>query len=46
MSISQGVHRYLKEHNVPHIWHVEPGGEHNIQMWINDLYYFSQRLFR
>src|SRR5690606_7697045 len=21
--ISQGVHAYLKEHNVPHIWHVD-----------------------
>jgi enterochelin esterase-like enzyme len=46
MSISQGVHRYLKENNVPHTWHVQPGGEHNIEMWINDLYYFSQHLFK
>jgi enterochelin esterase-like enzyme len=46
IAISQGVHRYLKENNVPHVWHVEPGGEHNIQMWANDLYYFTQHLFR
>lgn len=46
INISQGVHRYLKENNVPHTWHVEPGGEHNIQMWTNDLYYFTQHLFR
>jgi enterochelin esterase-like enzyme len=46
IAISQGVHRYLKENKVPHVWHTEPGGEHNIQMWINDLYYFSQHIFR
>ena len=45
-SISQGVHRYLKENNVPHVWHVQPGGEHNIEMWTNDLYYFSQHIFK
>jgi enterochelin esterase-like enzyme len=46
MFVSQGVHRYLKEKNVPHIWHAEPGAGHTIQMWINDLYHFSQLLFR
>ncbi|MFT3935168.1 MAG: alpha/beta hydrolase-fold protein [Chitinophagaceae bacterium] len=46
MGISQGVHRYLKEHNVPHIWNVNPGGEHNMAVWVNDLYHFSQRIFR
>ncbi|MBD0278324.1 MAG: esterase family protein, partial [Flavisolibacter sp.] len=46
VSITQGLHRYLKENNVPHIYHIEPGGQHNIEMWTNDLYHFSQRLFR
>jgi enterochelin esterase-like enzyme len=45
ISISQGVHKYLKENNVPHIWHVD-SGEHEWSVWKNDLYLFSQRIFR
>ena len=45
LRISQGVHAYLKEKNVPHIWHVEPGF-HDFKVWKNDLYLFSQRIFR
>ncbi|MBC7889716.1 MAG: esterase family protein [Ferruginibacter sp.] len=45
ISISQGVHRYLKENKVPHIWQVI-AGSHNMTMWVNDLYLFSQRIFR
>jgi enterochelin esterase-like enzyme len=44
ISISQGVHRYLKENNVPHIWHVDSGA-HEFSVWKNDLYLFSQRIF-
>jgi enterochelin esterase-like enzyme len=43
--ISQRVHAYLKKHQVPHIWHVDSGG-HSIPVWKNDLYLFSQRLFK
>lgn len=43
--ISQRFHRYLKEKDVPHIWHVD-SGPHNFAVWKNDLYLFSQRLFR
>jgi enterochelin esterase-like enzyme len=43
--ISQAVHAYLKEKNVPHVWHVESGG-HTREVWRNDLYVFSQKLFR
>jgi enterochelin esterase-like enzyme len=45
-SISQRTHVYLKEKNVPHVWHVTPGGEHNFAVWKNDLYHFAQRIFR
>ena len=45
IDISQGVHRYLKEKGVPHIWHVDSGG-HTWEVWRNDLYLFSQKLFR
>jgi enterochelin esterase-like enzyme len=43
--ISQGVHAYLKEKNVPHIWHVD-GNAHDMPEWKNNLYLFSQRLFK
>lgn len=45
IDISQGVHRYLKKNNVPHIWHVE-SGKHDFDVWKNDLYLFSQLIFR
>jgi enterochelin esterase-like enzyme len=43
--ISQGVHAYLKEHNVPHVWHVDGNG-HDPTHWRNNLWLFVQRLFR
>lgn len=45
IGISQGVHKYLKEKDVPHIWHVD-SGPHSWPVWKNDLYLFSQRIFR
>jgi enterochelin esterase-like enzyme len=44
-SISQGVHVYLKERNVPHIWNVD-GHAHDPTHWRNNLYNFVQRIFR
>ena len=43
--ISQGVHAYLKEREVPHIWHVDEHA-HDFQHWKNALYNFSQLIFR
>lgn len=43
--ISQGIHAYLKEHDVPHIWHVD-GNAHDPTHWRNSLYHFAQRIFR
>ena len=45
MRISQGVHAYLKENNVPHIWHVDDNA-HDPPHWRNTLYHFAQRIFR
>ena len=42
---SQRLHDYLEEHDVPHIYYVEPGG-HDFNVWKNDLYMFSQLLFK
>ena len=43
--ISQGVHAYLKEKNVPHIWHVDGNG-HDFRHWKNALFNFAQRIFK
>ena len=43
--ISQGVHAYLKEKGVPHIWNVD-GHAHDGAHWKNNLYHLLQRLFR
>jgi enterochelin esterase-like enzyme len=44
-SISQGVHQYLKAHDIPHVWQVD-SGYHDWNVWKNDLYLFSQLLFK
>lgn len=45
LDISQRTHEYLEKNNVPHIYYEEPGG-HDFDVWTNDLYLFSQRLFK
>ena len=42
--ISQGVHAYLRDNNVPHIWHVDDNA-HDPTHWRNTLYHFAQRIF-
>jgi len=43
--ISQGLHNYLKEHNIPHIWNVDSHG-HDPDSWGKNLYHFAQHLFK
>jgi enterochelin esterase-like enzyme len=45
LSFSQRTHDYLKQNNVPHIYYIEPG-VHDFKVWKNDLYLFSQLLFK
>ena len=45
-NISEGVHKYLDEQKVPHVWHIDVGGAHDFTVWKNDLYHFSTLLFR
>ena len=45
-NISEGVHHYLVEQKVPHIWHVDIGGGHTFPVWKNNLYHLSTLLFR
>jgi enterochelin esterase-like enzyme len=43
--VSQGVHAYLKAHDVRHIWNVDDAG-HDPLSWGNNLHHFAQRIFR
>jgi enterochelin esterase-like enzyme len=43
--ISQGVHAYLKEKEVPHIWHVDEHA-HDFQHWKKALYNFAQLIIK
>lgn len=45
MSFSKRTHDYLQTKDVPHIFYVEPG-VHDFKVWKNDLYMFSQLLFK
>lgn len=45
LRFSQRTHEYLLEHNVPHIYYLEPGG-HDFKVWKNDLYMFSKMIFK
>lgn len=45
MSFSKRTHDYLFQKGVPHIFYVEPGA-HDFHVWKNDLYMFSQLLFK
>jgi hypothetical protein len=39
------VRAYLKENDIPHIWHVD-GNAHDPEHWRNTLYHFAQLLFK
>ncbi|MGC8830553.1 MAG: alpha/beta hydrolase [Verrucomicrobiia bacterium] len=43
--ISKNFHSYLKQNDVPHIWHVDDNG-HDPKHWKNSLWYFVQRIFK
>ncbi len=45
MPFSKRTSDYLNKYDVPHIFYVEPGG-HDFEVWKNDLYMFSQLLFK
>ena len=36
-NISEGVHKYLDEQQVPHVWQIDPGGVHDFVVWKNNL---------
>lgn len=46
LRISEGVHRMLDEQQVPHRYHIIPGGRHDFRVWKSDLHQFARRIFR
>ena len=45
LRVSRGVHDYLKEKNVSHIWRVDTNGHDTAEM-SHSLYHFAQKLFK
>lgn len=45
IGVSQSVHRYLREQDVPHVWHVD-GNAHDDTEWANNLYLYARHIFR
>jgi S-formylglutathione hydrolase FrmB len=45
MNNSLRTHRYAKEKNISHIWHVD-NNAHDFNHWKSSLYWFSQQIFR
>ena len=45
MTRGQNWHEFLKKNKVNHIWQVNPGG-HDGKVWKQDLYHFSQVIFK
>ncbi len=43
--VSQGMHAYLQEKNVPHIWRVDTNG-HDTGVMSHSFYHFAQLLFK
>jgi len=43
---NKNFHASLESAKVTHVWNVVPGGAHNFPVWKNDLYLFSQMIFK
>jgi enterochelin esterase-like enzyme len=43
--VSKGMHDYLTEKGVPHVWRVDTNG-HDTAVMSNSLYHFAQKLFK
>lgn len=45
MRINQGVHNYLQEKGVSHVWRLD-GNAHDTAEMSNNLYHYVQRIFK
>lgn len=46
INFSKRTHDYLTVNQVPHVYQVIPGGYHDFKVWKQNLYMFSQLLFK
>lgn len=46
INFSQRTHEYLLKNKVPHIYRVIHGGHHDFKVWKENLYMFSQLIFK
>lgn len=46
ITYSKRTHNFLVSNQVPHIYHVIPGGYHDFKVWKQNLYMFSQLIFK
>ncbi|MGD9931253.1 MAG: alpha/beta hydrolase [Mangrovibacterium sp.] len=46
LEISSRTHDYLNKHEVPHVYHIFPGGAHDFNVWKESLYLFVPLLFK
>lgn len=46
LNISKRTHEYLAHNKIPHIYQVIPDGYHDFKIWKQNLYMFSQLLFK
>ena len=46
ISFSKRTHDYLIDNQVPHIYHIVPGGGHDFNVWKEGLYMFSHLIFK
>ncbi|MCF8357876.1 MAG: hypothetical protein K9H26_03905 [Prolixibacteraceae bacterium] len=46
MNVTQRTRDYLTNNQIPHIYHIIPGGLHDFKVWKESLYLFAQYLFK
>jgi enterochelin esterase-like enzyme len=46
MNVTQRTRDYLTNNQIPHIYHIIPGGLHDFEVWKESLYLFAQYLFK
>lgn len=46
LNFSKRTHDYLVTNQVPHIYYIIPGGQHDFKVWKESLYQYAQLLFK
>ena len=45
IDVSRAFHRYLKQNDIAHVWHIDEHG-HDRDSWSDQLYRYAQLIFR